>query len=209
MDDQYFGLSVDRLPLDHHVDHPILNRDLEPLAPAGQRIDRDVVQRLRLDGNDQVFVHLEDRKRWGLSLVFAKTPSGRPAIMPTRKTFSADSMANVAPELVEHVQEILASPDPGATDDRREEARYSIAAPVPVQELTDHMTPLGRPYLAVLRDVSSKGLSIYHVKDVVVRHFLVEVEMKGETQQLLAETVRCRRTGKFHEVGGKFVAKLS
>ena len=93
---------------------------------------------------------------------------------------------------------------PGA--ERRNSLRYPITMPVKATPLDDRQQPIGESFLAVTRDISIGGLCMYHLEAVSARFLQLELTSQSDEQlHVVLEVVRCRQTGPFFEIAGRFV----
>jgi hypothetical protein len=79
-----------------------------------------------------------------------------------------------------------------------------VAVPIDDQEKP------GEAFAAITRDISSKGISIYHTRPVHERYLAIQWNVEeGEQLRVLVNVVRCRPVGRFYEIGGMFITKSS
>jgi hypothetical protein len=93
--------------------------------------------------------------------------------------------------------------------ERRNSLRYPITMPVKATPLDDKQQPMDEAFLAVTRDISIGGLCMYHLSAVTARFLQLELSSHSSDEQLhvLMEVVRCRQTGPFYEIAGRFVGQ--
>jgi hypothetical protein len=91
--------------------------------------------------------------------------------------------------------------------ERRQSLRYPITMPVKATALNDEQRPSGEAFLAVTRDISVGGLCMYHLQPVTARFLQLEITSHSSDEELhvVMEVVRCRQTGPFFEIAGRFV----
>jgi len=95
-------------------------------------------------------------------------------------------------------------------DDHRKSQRRPVAIAVPVIPVDEEGNPVGAPYLAMSRDISSGGICLIHTRATTSKFLLVELRApRKESMKLLVEVVRCRSIGRTYEIGGKFLSKIT
>ena len=78
-----------------------------------------------------------------------------------------------------------------------------------VQPVDSGFEPLGEPFTAVSRDISSSGIGLMHTRAIREKYLWLRLETRGGVKMnVVAEVLRCRPLGMFYEIGAKFVAKL-
>jgi hypothetical protein len=93
--------------------------------------------------------------------------------------------------------------------ERRQSLRYPITMPVKSTPVTDHYELCGDVFLAVTRDISLGGLCMYHLAPVTARYLQLEITNNNDEHlSVLMEVVRCRQTGPFFEVAGRFIGQV-
>jgi PilZ domain len=93
---------------------------------------------------------------------------------------------------------------PGA--ERRNSLRYPITMPVKSTPLDERQRPTEESFLGVTRDISIGGLCMYHLNAVSARFLQLELTSHSDEQlHVVLEVVRCRQTGPFFEIAGRFV----
>ena len=122
-----------------------------------------------------------------------------------------DSRELVMPRelLVQFIQKLTEGVAPTFTVDRRTEPRWTIVMPVAVMPVDIRLRPNGEQFVAITRDISSRGLALYHTAEVPAKSLLA-VELRnpqGDTLQAVLEVLRCRADGPAFEIGGQFVVK--
>jgi hypothetical protein len=93
--------------------------------------------------------------------------------------------------------------------ERRSNLRYPITMPVKATPLDNQQNAAEEAFLGVTRDISVGGLCMYHLQPVNVRFLQLELSSHGCDEQLhvVMEVVRCRQTGPFFEIAGRFVGQ--
>jgi hypothetical protein len=104
--------------------------------------------------------------------------------------------------------------------ERRAHLRYPIAMSVRATPLDDNKKPVAGPFYAVTRDIciagsfmalthdiSAGGISLYYTQKVEQKYLRLELTgPKGEQLTVNLELLRCRKTGPFYELGGRFTS---
>jgi hypothetical protein len=92
--------------------------------------------------------------------------------------------------------------------ERRLSLRYPITMPVKATPLDDKQQATEESFLAVTRDISIGGLCMYHLQPVNARFLELELtNHSGEHLDVVMDVVRCRQTGPFFEIAGRFVGQ--
>ena len=90
--------------------------------------------------------------------------------------------------------------------ERRARQRYPIGLAVRSTPVDRQMQPLGESFVAVTRDISPQGVSLYHTESVAAEHLALElVARTGERMTAVVEILRCRQIGPLFEIAGHFV----
>lgn len=120
----------------------------------------------------------------------------------TRKSSPPDRVANFIRRVIRG-EKFYPGPE------RRLSLRYPITMPVKSTPVNDHYEPCGDVFLAVTRDISLGGLCMYHLAPVTARFLELEITNHNDEQlHVLMEVVRCRQTGPFFEVAGRFIGQV-
>ncbi len=92
--------------------------------------------------------------------------------------------------------------------ERRLSLRYPITMPVKATPLEDKQHATGDSFLAVTRDISIGGLCMYHLQPVTARFLQLKITSQAdECLDVVLEVVRCRQTGPFFEIAGRFIGQ--
>ena len=127
----------------------------------------------------------------------------------------ADPFAGVAPDDLPAPSESLrakcrsaaSAPPPDA--ERRRESRYELAADVLVRPIDTNFRPTGSPFRAVLRDVSARGLRLYHSRFVGAHLLAVRLDLVLDRFVTVAMTVlRSQARQGCYEIAGTILARL-
>ena len=111
-------------------------------------------------------------------------------------------------EVVEYVTKIVLADL--AQDEKRDGRRHPVSLPVSAVPIDDQFSPKGPEFVAVTRDISTGGISFIHTCPVNDKLLALElVNREGEKIQVVMEVVRCTNSGRYYEVGGRLVAKLT
>jgi hypothetical protein len=93
---------------------------------------------------------------------------------------------------------------------RRSSERHPAQLVIAIQPLSAARRPQGIPLSAVSVDLSRGGSCFLSDHPLLTDFALVEIQAAGSEQtiSLLAERVRCRRTGGMFEIAVKFIEKI-
>lgn len=93
---------------------------------------------------------------------------------------------------------------------RRAETRESVAIPINVTPLNEHLEPVGAEFYAVTRDVSCGGIGLFHTAPVTAPWLEIEMSTPATHQELrlLAHVQHCTPIGKFFLIGCHFTASV-
>ncbi len=92
---------------------------------------------------------------------------------------------------------------------RRSTARHQLVVPVTAVPVDVGFFPIGEPFTAITRDISTKGLSLIHTRAVRCERLVVELPNRsGAAIQLVLQVARCRALGRFYEIAGPFTMRL-
>lgn len=92
--------------------------------------------------------------------------------------------------------------------ERRSDRRCLMVVPVTAQPLDDQLSAVGRPFVAVTRDISPTGIGLVHSAPIDETLLALQMFLADEEVNLVVEVVWCRALGPFYYFGGDFVAKL-
>lgn len=127
-------------------------------------------------------------------------------------TFDTSDWVQPPQEIVDYVKRTLARvPNRELFDhsERRAEPRHRVALNVAVMPIDTALKPAGEHFMAVTRDISSRGLCLFSVQPVDNMFLALKLpDVNGQTLQAVMEVLRCRPSGPFFEIGGKFVTKV-
>lgn len=111
-------------------------------------------------------------------------------------------------ELVDFVHRLAREVVRDSAEDRSC-ARYKLTVEVWVQPVNSKFDPLGKPFMAVTRDIATGGLGLIHTRAVRDKYLWLRLNLPGgKSMNVIAEVLRCRPLGTFYDIGAKFVAKL-
>jgi hypothetical protein len=109
--------------------------------------------------------------------------------------------------LLAHCRSMTPGQPPEA--ERRERPRYDIAADVLVRPINKTFHPTGAPFRAVLRDVSARGLRLYHTRFVGAHLLAVRLHLAPGRFVTVAMTVlRTQARQGCYEIAGSILARL-
>jgi hypothetical protein len=93
--------------------------------------------------------------------------------------------------------------------EERQFPRFKLTVEVWVQPVDANFEPLGEPFTAVSRDISTGGIGLMHTRAIRDKYLWLRlVTHGGGTMNVVVEVLRCRPIGVFYDIGAKFVAKL-
>ena len=112
------------------------------------------------------------------------------------------------PEIVAYVERLAAN---YVGDDRRTTQRRAVTVPVTVIPVNQDLEPTGEAFMAISRDISTDGMSFIHTRNVNDEYLALELVSRdgGDEMQVLMKVLRCETVGRFYEVAGRFVKKLT
>jgi hypothetical protein len=94
--------------------------------------------------------------------------------------------------------------------DKRERTRYRIAIEVPAVELDDDLQPMGAPFVAMSRDISTSGICLVHTQRVTAPRLLIRLDnLNGMRVQVVVEISRRRKLKHFFEISGNFILRCN
>ena len=113
-------------------------------------------------------------------------------------------------ELMQFVERLIEEGQREASSENRSEPRYRVALKVAAQPIDARLQPVGQGFYAVTRDISSRGIALFHTEAVPTPYIALEFQdpQTGQQLQAVLEVLRCRPLGPFHEIAGQFVTKL-
>jgi len=93
-----------------------------------------------------------------------------------------------------------------SVSERRESVRYAAVLEVVVVPLDGGHKSIGKPYLALTRDVSTAGMCLLHTRPAPTPLLFVEITRPPEPPlKVVLQVCRNRRIGQFFEIAGNFV----
>jgi hypothetical protein len=122
------------------------------------------------------------------------------------------------PRVLEFVRAMIRDETLHQGPERRAHLRYPVSMSVRVVPLDDNKRPVAEPFYAVARDISiagsfvgltrdisAGGMSMYHTQPVQEKYLQLELTAPhGELLSTTLEVLRCRKTGPFYEIAGRF-----
>jgi hypothetical protein len=106
-------------------------------------------------------------------------------------------------KLDQFVGEIVGSRD--LDDERRVEKRKPVVLEVIAVPLDEQRQPIGEPFLALTRNISSGGIAILHTEKVSAPYLLLRIETpRHQAIQTVVQVVRTRSFYQFTEISGRF-----
>jgi hypothetical protein len=98
-------------------------------------------------------------------------------------------------------------------EEKRSKPRRQVTAPLIVQPLNEKSQPLGEPFRALTRDISTEGIGFLHTRKVDAPLAALEIENPQapdqSKMQILVEVRRCNAIhATLFEIGCRFVMRL-
>ena len=94
--------------------------------------------------------------------------------------------------------------------DRRGQNRITIAVPAILQLVDASIKPLGNPFAALTRDITSEGLGLIVENELPSEElYAIQIGEGGNSACLLAQSIWCQPTGPFYLTGFKAIQGLS
>jgi hypothetical protein len=121
----------------------------------------------------------------------------------------ANDLVHLPEEIAEFVQRIVGHLTHYQGLERRAIRRHRLAMPVVAVPLDDDLQPVGDTFAAVTRDISARGLALYHSRPVESPYLAVELaDHEGQKLEAAVELLRCDPVDSFYEIAGTFVTKV-
>lgn len=100
-----------------------------------------------------------------------------------------------------------------AGEEKRGRPRYQVTLPLIVQPVDAEMKPIGEPFRALTRDISTEGVGFYHTRKIDAQFAALEIEnAQAGDQGKMQVLVEIRRCFPIHsalfEFGGQFVMRF-
>jgi hypothetical protein len=113
-------------------------------------------------------------------------------------------------QLVAFVHDLLNRKSRYAGPERRSAKRHVVIMDVPAVPLDKAMRPAGDPFVAISRNISTTGISLFHTAQIHAPYLALELrdEVKATSIRAAIEVVRCAAKGQLFEIAGKFVYKI-
>ena len=121
----------------------------------------------------------------------------------------ANELVHPPEEIAEFVQRIVGRLTHYRGKERRAIRRHRLAIPLLAVPLDDDLQSAGESFAAVTRDISSRGLALYHSRPLESPYLAVELaDPEGQKLQAALEVLRCEPVDSFYEIAGRFVTKV-
>jgi len=122
---------------------------------------------------------------------------------------SASVATDSLPQLMSFVQRKLRDAS-HAGPDRRNSRRDELIVPTTVQPINEDFCPIGTPFLAVTRNISTLGIGFVHCDEISEELVALHLHESGMTESsIVAEIVWSNTDGPFYDSGAKLITKLS
>ncbi len=120
-----------------------------------------------------------------------------------------DELVHPPEAIAEFVQRLVSRLTHYRGKERRAIRRHRLAIPVLAAPLDDDLQPAGDSFAAVTRDISARGLALYHSRPLESPYLAVELaDHDGQKLEAALEVLRCEPVDSFYEIAGKFVTKV-
>ena len=131
---------------------------------------------------------------------------------PTQDLFDFDRQALAAPPraIADFVKKMIVDAQGYYGPEKRTDPRYDLAVSIAAVPIDENFRQAGEAFLAVTRDVSTRGMALFHTR--VVTQPLLAIELHapgGSTLRVALRITRCLPVGRFYEIAGHFVTTLS
>ncbi len=114
-----------------------------------------------------------------------------------------------SPELFRFAEAAAANQRPYDGAERRTEVRRSIAVAVLAKPVGIDLTPVGEPFIAVTRDISTNGMAMFYTAPVTAKYLIVEFDdFAGGRCRMFFAVLRCNPVWGYFEIGGTFLNRL-
>ena len=130
----------------------------------------------------------------------------------TKNTIGSNPQSLVSPlhEISAFVKRVTQDAHFYMGNEKRSEARYSMTVPVRVCQISHSFERVGDEFIAVTRDISTRGISFFHTSAVSEKWLSLELTSpEVGTMQAVIEVLRCRQVGPLFEIAGRFVSDLN
>ena len=125
----------------------------------------------------------------------------------SRIDFSQKHATRPPPEIAVLIQRL--APDAYDGPERRHDERQPLVALVSAIPVDEQAQPIGEEFTVVTRNISTKGISLFHTAPIETEFLAIELPGNEEPKtQVVIRVVHSRSVGHAHEIGGEFVTKL-
>lgn len=129
-------------------------------------------------------------------------------IKPAHVQFDRSKLEYPPDEVAEFIATLDPEDDGGA--EKRTALRQPFTTEVPVFPVNEEYLTIGQPFVALSRDISSKGMSLIHTRAIHAELLAVELDAgSGKRLQLVLRVRRKRVIDRFFQLAGEFVARLN
>jgi hypothetical protein len=113
--------------------------------------------------------------------------------------------ASRKPSLLQWIRDLVRWYSSPKGSEKRETRRYYLPIRVIATPVDDRRMQAGQEFEVIVRDISDKGMCLYHTASVDSRHLMIKLEgPTGHGEPLHMEVLRCRENGRFFAVAGRF-----
>jgi hypothetical protein len=135
------------------------------------------------------------------------------AVAPNaEKLFDFDPQALASPPraIADFVKKMIVDAQGYYGPEKRTDPRYDLTTSVTAVPIDEEFRQTGEAFLAVTRDVSTRGMALFHTRVVTQPLLAVELLAPGGAKLRVAlKITRCIPVGRFYEIAGYFVTTLS
>lgn len=128
--------------------------------------------------------------------------------MPISTMLSSTVAPQPPAELISFVERQIRIARPYKGLERRSEKRCLMAIPVLVQPVDEQCNAVGSPFVAMTRDISSRGIGLVHTGPIEHEILALRMWLAGKEVDRVAAVVWCRALGPFYYAGANFVSKF-
>jgi len=107
-------------------------------------------------------------------------------------------------EMFEFVQDLILLDHCGRQ--QRQLPRYPLVTQVSAAPIDGDFRPIGAPFIALTRNISTRGMSLVHTARIHAPWLRLKIE--GKAAFLHAKVLRCRRLATYFEIGCEFVSRI-
>jgi hypothetical protein len=133
------------------------------------------------------------------------------AIPNVQELFDFDPQALAAPPraIADFVKRMIVDAQGYYGPEKRADPRYDLTVSVAAIPIDEQFRRAGEAFMAVTRDVSTRGMALFHTRVVTQPMLAIELQAPGGGKLRVAlKITRCVPNGRFYEIAGHFVTTL-